>query len=147
MWNIVLGPPGTGKTTYLLNKVEMFLEAGIKPDKLGYVAFTKKAANEALVRAVDKFDFEPKELVYFRTLHSLGFEVLNYTREMVMKSDDYKTIGKKCGIEVSYASWDEDNGGLFTSDSPYLSLINLSKSKNITVEQQYNLGQHKEDLN
>lgn len=41
MWNVVLGPPGTGKTTYLLNKVEMFLEAGIKPDKLGYVAFTK----------------------------------------------------------------------------------------------------------
>ena len=35
---------------------------------------------------------------------------------------------------------------MFTSDSPYLSLINLSKSKNITVEQQYNLGQHKEDL-
>ena len=25
-----------------------------------------------------------------------------------MKSEDYKKIGEKCGIEVSYASWDED---------------------------------------
>ena len=35
MWNVVLGPPGTGKTTYLLNRVEKFLESGIKPNKLG----------------------------------------------------------------------------------------------------------------
>ena len=30
MWNIVLGPPGTGKTTYLLNKSEEFLDSGGK---------------------------------------------------------------------------------------------------------------------
>ena len=54
-WNIVLGPPGTGKTTYLLNKVEQYLEDGVKPDKLGYLAFTKRAANEALSRAVELF--------------------------------------------------------------------------------------------
>ena len=76
MWNVVLGPPGTGKTTYLLNKVEEFLDAGIQPEKLGYVAFTKRAANEALTRAVDKFGYEPKELTYFRTLHSLCYHWL-----------------------------------------------------------------------
>ena len=32
MWNIVLGPPGTGKTTYLLDKAEEFLEMGIRPE-------------------------------------------------------------------------------------------------------------------
>jgi superfamily I DNA/RNA helicase len=74
MWNIVLGPPGTGKTTYLLDKAEEFLEMGIRPEKLGYVAFTKKAANEALTRAVTKFGYETKELVYFRRTNqfSLG---------------------------------------------------------------------------
>ena len=55
MYNVVLGPPGTGKTTYLLNKVEDFFEKGTQPEKLGYLAFTKKAANEALARAMGKF--------------------------------------------------------------------------------------------
>ena len=36
------------------------------------------------------------------------------------------------------------NGGIFTSDSPYLSLIEFSKIKKYyTVEQQYNLGNTK----
>ena len=67
-WNIVLGPPGTGKTTYLLNTVEKLFSSGIQPNELGYLAFTKKAANEALTRAVDKFEYEPDELIYFRTV-------------------------------------------------------------------------------
>ena len=34
---IILGPPGTGKTEYLLRKVEEQLEAGIKPSSIGYL--------------------------------------------------------------------------------------------------------------
>ena len=30
-WNIVLGPPGTGKTTFLLNKVEELFKEDIQP--------------------------------------------------------------------------------------------------------------------
>ena len=48
MWNIVVGPPGTGKTTFLLSQVERYLESGTNPSKIGYLAFTKKAATEAL---------------------------------------------------------------------------------------------------
>ena len=56
MWNIVIGPPGTGKTTFLLNKTEELLEKGFAPNKIGYLAFTRTAANEALTRAVQKFN-------------------------------------------------------------------------------------------
>jgi superfamily I DNA/RNA helicase len=42
---IVLGPPGTGKTTTLLNKVDDYLKQ-TDPDKIGYFAFTQKAAHE-----------------------------------------------------------------------------------------------------
>ena len=54
MKTIVLGPPGTGKTWTLLNKVQDYLK-NTDPDKIGYFAFTKKAANEAKGRAMDKF--------------------------------------------------------------------------------------------
>ena len=41
--HIVLGPPGTGKTTKLLSLVEKYLNSGTPPDKVGYFAFTQKA--------------------------------------------------------------------------------------------------------
>ena len=55
MRTIVLGPPGTGKTHTLLEKVDDYLKT-TNPDRIGYFAFTKKAANEAKGRAMDKFN-------------------------------------------------------------------------------------------
>ena len=55
MRTIVLGPPGTGKTTTLLNKVDDYLKK-TDPDKIGYFAFTQKAAHEARDRAIKKFN-------------------------------------------------------------------------------------------
>ena len=108
MWNIVLGPPGTGKTTYLLDKVEDFLNSGVRPDKLGYVAFTKKAANEALVRAVSKFGYDPKELTYFRTLHSLCYSWLGMTRSDVMARNNLRDFSRIIGERINSA-WDGEN--------------------------------------
>ena len=71
MKTIVLGPPGTGKTHTLLNKVQDYLK-NVDPDKIGYFAFTKKAANEAKARAMDKFNYTEDDWPYFRTLHSVS---------------------------------------------------------------------------
>ena len=40
----ILGPPGTGKTEYLLNEVSKYLKNGIPLNNIGYFAFTRKAA-------------------------------------------------------------------------------------------------------
>ena len=49
----LFGPPGTGKTTKLLGYVKTFLKLGTPIDKIGYFAFTTKAANEAIDRMLD----------------------------------------------------------------------------------------------
>ena len=49
----LFGPPGTGKTTKLLQYVKTFLKLGTPIDKIGYFAFTTKAANEAVDRMLD----------------------------------------------------------------------------------------------
>ena len=138
MWNVVLGPPGTGKTTYLLNKVEEFLDAGIQPEKLGYVAFTKRAANEALTRAVDKFGYEPKELTYFRTLHSLCYHWLGLTRSDVMARSNLREFSRAIGERINSA-WDGENlMSLKSKGDTMLFLENMARNKCVGVREQWN---------
>jgi superfamily I DNA/RNA helicase len=47
MKTIILGPPGTGKTTTLLNLVDRVYTRRVRPKQIGYFSFTKKAATEA----------------------------------------------------------------------------------------------------
>jgi DNA helicase-2/ATP-dependent DNA helicase PcrA len=144
MRTIVLGPPGTGKTTTLLNKVDDYLKQ-TDPDKVGYFAFTKKAAEEAKDRAIKKFNLTEDDLPYFRTLHSLAFRKLGIKKDDVMQSRHYKDLGKKLGFPVAYASYAEEDN-IFTSDSEYLRIIQLAELKNITPEQQFDLREHTQDL-
>ena len=145
MRTIVLGPPGTGKTTTLLNKVDDYLKQ-TDPDKIGYFAFTQKAAHEARDRAIKKFNLTEDDLPYFRTLHSLAFRKLGLKKDQVMQPRHYKDLGKKLGFPVTYADYQEDQGGIFTSDSEYLRIIQLAQLRNITPEQQFDLAEHTQDL-
>jgi len=145
MKTIVLGPPGTGKTTTLLNKVDTYLKE-TDPDKIGYFAFTQKAAYHARDEAIKKFNLTEDDLPYFRTLHSLAFRKLGLKKDQVMQSRHYKDLGKRLGFPVTYAEHQEDHGGFFTSDSEFLQIINLAKVRNITLEQQYNKREHTQDL-
>jgi|TARA_R100000963_G_scaffold7706_1_gene5171 DNA helicase-2/ATP-dependent DNA helicase PcrA len=145
MKTIILGPPGTGKTTTLLNLVEDFLRAGTNIKKIGYFSFTRKAAYEAESRAEEKFKIDKNDIPFFRTLHSLAFRTLGVKKEQMMKQGDYKDFGLKCGIPIKTA-WYKEDDGVFYSDNEYLQLINKARVKEVDVLDEYDNNEHLLDI-
>ena len=146
MKTIILGPPGTGKTTTLLNLVDEFIQQGIRPKQIGYFSFTKKAATEAANRAAEKFGLDiENDLSNFRTLHSLAFRNLGMTKERMMKPEDYKEFGQKCGIPIKTASYSSEDG-TFNSDNEYLTIINTARVKRMDLMEYYDSRQNILDI-
>ena len=135
---IILGPPGTGKTHNLLNLVEQELAKGTPPDRIGFVAFTKKAATEARDRAMKKFNLEEQHLPYFRTLHSFAFHQLGLTKSEVMSRDNYKEFAQTFGMDLGSVTDGNDSGGIFTTDNMLINEVNLARMKCMELEQHYN---------
>ena len=145
MKTVVLGPPGTGKTTTLLKEVDKYLKE-TDPNRIGFFSFTQKAANEARDRAMDKFNFSEDDLPYFRTLHSLAFRTLGIKKEQVMQSAHYTDLGKKIKMRLDYHEYDREHSGLFTTKSDVLRIIHLARLRGITPERQFNSKEHTQKI-
>lgn len=105
---LIFGPPGTGKTTHLLNVVDGLMGENVDPEKICFVTFTRKAANEAKTRAMEKFRLSSEQLPLFRTLHSLAFQQLHINRNEVMGIRDYITVAKSLGIYLTARGIQDD---------------------------------------
>lgn len=138
MTEIILGPPGTGKTTTLLNEVEAELGRGVAPDRIGYVTFTRRGAEEAVTRAVVKFGLSREALPYFRTLHSLCFRALGLGKGDVLDGTMLKRdFADYAGIKIT-GRWSEDGtfGGYEMGDR-ILFMENLARVRGIPLREQY----------
>ena len=135
---VILGPPGTGKTSTLLGLIEDELENGTQPESIGFFTFTKKAVTEGKQRAMAKFSISDKDLPYFRTLHSLAFRQLGLTRESVVSNTDIKDLNEKLNLRLTGRTTTDD-GHLFgmTHDDRLAFIENLARMRNIPLEQQW----------
>jgi DNA helicase-2/ATP-dependent DNA helicase PcrA len=131
----MLGPPGTGKTTTLLNILDEELARGTKPNRIGYVSFTQRAADEARTRAMKRFGLEKDDLPYFQTIHSLCFRQLGLKSAMVLSGPKLTEFADWCGIRVTGRAWSTD-GILsnFESGDRILFMENLSRVRGVPLE-------------
>ena len=137
----VFGPPGSGKTTYLLNIVEAELAGEVKSTQVGYFAFTKKAATEARDRAILKFpNLNPDmDFPFFRTLHSLAYRCLGITTKDMMSPEHYREFALESGIELAIETGDEEFA--VKTDNPILNEINIARIKGLDLRSHYNQSQ------
>lgn len=133
----VFGPPGSGKTTYLLNVVDKELQAGTHSTKIGYFAFTRKAATEARDRALVKFpNLNGKhDFPWFRTLHSLAYQCLGVQRKDMMQAENFREFSAETGLEIKVSSGDEDF--IVNSDHPILNEINIARIRGEDLRAHY----------
>ena len=136
--HIVIGPPGTGKTTYLKTKVQELLSSGAcTSQEIGYFSFTVKAAEEIRDRIVkDSNEEYTKETVklaypYFSTLHSLAYRRLQLQQSQIMDEHDYAALSEIAGNEF-VNKMIKGNGvdiSMPTAKSEYQDIINLAYAK------------------
>lgn len=135
----IYGPPGTGKTYRLISRARAYARIGSPLDKIGYFAFTKKAAKEAK----ERMPFPPKRLRHFQTLHSLAFNTLSLSEDRVMQPYHYEDLGKLLNIRVRYQDkFNKEETHFLTCDNPYYQLIGRAMNKDISIEEEFNLNEH-----
>jgi len=90
----IFGPPGTGKTTKLLEIIEQELKAGVNPLEIAFVSFTNAAVNEAKTRTAKKFTLKKKDMFWFRTIHSLCFSLSRLPGQQVVTYGDLRVFAQ-----------------------------------------------------
>ena len=137
--NIIFGPPGTGKTTHLLHIVEKELrENKVNPNKIAYLAFTNQAADEALSRAISQLNYNTKDFMNFRTLHSLAYRELHLKEENIMSDDDYRSLSNKLQIKLSNPNQNVKAYGTSFPDDAFMQVIDGAKIRGLTTENFFN---------
>lgn len=99
----IFGPPGTGKTTRLLELFERELMV-TPPERIAFLTFTRAAKNEALTRSGKT----QGDLPYLRTLHAACYRQLAVQPNQMVKKKGLKYFGKLIGMPIEGANQGED---------------------------------------
>jgi superfamily I DNA/RNA helicase len=125
----VFGPPGTGKTYWMLNKLQDEIASGTDVRRIAYVTFSRAAREEAMGRAKLRMDsLDEASFQYFKTIHGICFSEINMSKAHVMGAADFLKFARYCPVEFSTNYTEEyslDGYPLGWSNSPGNHIMNL----------------------
>ena len=108
--NVIFGPAGTGKTTYLVKQVHKVLRE-YPQNEIGFVSFSKAAAGEAknkLAADLGIIDVKKAGFDYFGTIHSLAYHAM-------LEEGNIRSVAKP----ENYQKFCEENRLTYTIPSNY----------------------------
>lgn len=95
------GPPGTGKTRWIIDRATELLTSVEDPSEVCFVSFSKAATREASTRIRTKTKLPPDAFRHWRTLHATAFHELAMSSEGLMGAGDWADFGRKFMYQFS----------------------------------------------
>jgi len=99
--DLVLGPPGCGKTRWLLDRFTHELHAGVQPERIALVTFTRAARAVALERAERQFQIPQGRLPWVRTIHSSAYRLLQLEPGRILDAERLAEFARKHGYKLT----------------------------------------------
>lgn len=134
---VIVGGPGSGKTTKLLDIMDKILLTDIKdPLQIGFVSFTRAARREASARAAAHFGLKPEMLEqqgWFRTVHSLCHKAIGVGPGQLLTGDAKGRAWLKNALQADVEIGDAEDHSSFgdyrTDEAKALALWDLSRNR------------------
>ena len=131
---IILGGPGTGKTTKLISILNDEIKLDNPSERIAYVSFTK----QAIQSAKDRVSLSDKQTPWFRTLHSMAFRKLGMSRQEVMDSSHYEKLANMLGMRISnFVDLESSANG--PDGNKCIGIIEYARNKLLTLEESWNM--------
>jgi superfamily I DNA/RNA helicase len=131
----VLGPPGAGKTTFLLNQVEKACDIYFSK-QIGVVSFTTAALKVAKDRIINKLGVESKDIPGVRTIHAHAYSLLNIKPKDIMeKGKNIQEFNENYSAFQISGSKNDENMKEFEGNDKIFSQVQLLRSRMAPIDQ------------
>ncbi len=121
----IYGPPGTGKTTKLVKIAMAAIQGGIRPEDIGYFAFTNVAADEARDRIANDLDLEPALFSNFSTLHSLTTRMGGNEGKSLCQKEHLQRFDSNIGTREEWLRAGDPSSVVVRPEHPVLSQYSI----------------------
>lgn len=131
----IFGPPGTGKTTWLIAKLQEEIAAGVPISRIAYLTHTR-AASEVVAERTGGSKSDHK---WFRTIHSACSKRLELSKENIVDPIDHRNFVNLTGLRI-ISERDDDQieyGGWYVPDNfgPVLRAYDFSRATGLPLSE------------
>ena len=136
---LVLGPPGTGKTTRLVQLLHDEIDAGVPTEAIAFVTFTRAARQEVRERVERCFRLSPDDLPWFRTIHSAAYRLLGLRPGDVLAAEAWAQFAGRFGYRLTTDQCSDVEADilappLVTADDALRALVQWSRNRRVSLD-------------
>lgn len=131
----IFGPPGTGKTWTLIERVKEHVKQGVATDKIAFLTFTNAAADVARERVLAAFPDKSKmAFANFCTLHSLATRIGGLMGNNIMDIERLRQFDSTIRSETVWMKKGDPTSVEDRPEHPALAIASFARARCTSIE-------------